>query len=103
MKKIEAIIKPFQLQEVREALENKFRCPVVFQHVRYFGEQGRQQREGIEKTWVMVVVTDGDEELAVAIIKEKGRTERIGDGFILVSNVSAQAIASGPNADPLPR
>ena len=96
MKKIEAIIKPFKLDEVKEALQELGLQGMTVIEAKGFGRQKGQTElyRGAEyvvdllpKIKIEVVV--GDDQLASAVeaIQNAARTGRIGDGKIFVSEI----------------
>jgi nitrogen regulatory protein P-II 1 len=96
MKKIEAIIKPFKLDDVVEALSEIGVEGVSVAEIRGFGRQkGRTEiYRGAEyvvdflpKTKLEIVVGDGLVEQAVEAIVRAARTGKIGDGKIFVTDV----------------
>ncbi len=96
MKKIEAIIKPFKLDEVREALSEVGVTGLTVTEVKGFGRQkGHTERyRGAENVVDFlpqikneVVVADQTVELAIEAIVKAARTGKIGDGKIFVSAV----------------
>ena len=96
MKKIEAIIKPFKLDDVVEALSEIGVEGVSVSEIRGFGRQkGRAEiYKGAEyvvdflpKTKLEIVVNDDLCEAAVEAIAKAARTGKIGDGKIFVMNV----------------
>ncbi|HAG90430.1 MAG TPA: P-II family nitrogen regulator [Bdellovibrionales bacterium] len=96
MKKIEAIVKPFKLDDVIDALNEVGVEGVSVSEVRGFGRQkGRSEiYKGAEyvvdflpKMKIEVVVSDDLEEPAVQAIRSAAHTGRIGDGKIFVLNV----------------
>jgi len=96
MKKIEAIIKPFKLDDVVEALSEIGVEGVSVTEIRGFGRQkGRTEiYKGAEyvvdflpKTKLEIVINDGLVEQAVEAIVRAARTGKIGDGKIFVSTV----------------
>ncbi|MDX9730675.1 MAG: P-II family nitrogen regulator [Bdellovibrionales bacterium] len=98
MKKIEAIIKPFKLDDVVEALSEIGVEGVSVSEVRGFGRQkGRAEiYKGAEyvvdflpKTKLEIVVNDDLCDLAVEAIAKAARTGKIGDGKIFVFNVES--------------
>lgn len=100
MKKIEAIIKPFKLDDVVEALSEIGVEGVSVSEIRGFGRQkGRTEiYKGAEyvvdflpKTKLEIVVIDALVEPAVEAILRSAHTGKIGDGKIFVTNVE-QAI-----------
>lgn len=97
MKKIEAIIKPFQVEEVKEALVQAGAVGMTVSEVRGYGRQkghtetyrGAEYRtDFVPKLKVEVVV--GEEKVAAVIeaITQSARTGRIGDGKIFVLPMS---------------
>lgn len=105
MKKIEAIIKPFKLDDVVEALSEIGVEGVSVSEIRGFGRQkGRTEiYKGAEyvvdflpKTKLEIVVGDGLVDAAVEAIVRSARTGKIGDGKVFVFNVeSAVRIRTG--------
>ncbi len=96
MKKIEAIIKPFKLDDVVEALSEIGVEGVSVSEIRGFGRQkGRTEiYKGAEyvvdflpKTKLEVVVNDALADQVVDAIVQSARTGKIGDGKIFVYNV----------------
>ncbi|MGH7894106.1 MAG: P-II family nitrogen regulator [Candidatus Binatia bacterium] len=111
MKKIEAIIKPFKLDEVKEALDRIGVTGLTITEAKGFGRQkghtelyrGAEYRvEFLPKVKVEVLVDDAKSDAVVEAIIEAARTGRIGDGKIFVSPVNdAVRIRTGergPNA-----
>ena len=97
MKKIEAIIKPFKLDEVKEALSEVGVQGMTVSEVKGFGRQkGHKETyrgaeytiEFVPKIKIEVVVGDGVVDRAVQAIVGKAKTGTIGDGKIFVSDVS---------------
>jgi len=97
MKKIEAIIKPFKLDEVREALINIGVSGMTVSEVKGFGRQkGRTETyrgaehhvEFIPKVKVEVVVSDDLCDPVLRTFLSKAATGSVGDGKIFVSTVS---------------
>jgi nitrogen regulatory protein P-II 1 len=96
MKKIEAVIQPFRLEAVKEALECAGFDGMTVTEVR---GQGRQRGHGevyrgqeydaelLPKTKLELVVPDGDCEDVIAVIRGAARTGRMGDGKIFVYRV----------------
>jgi len=100
MKKIEAIIKPFKLEEVREALSDAGVSGLTVGEVKGFGRQKGHTElyrgaeyaiDFLPKVKVEVVVPDSLLEAALEAIARAARTGKIGDGKIFVYDV-AQAI-----------
>ncbi|GAB54445.1 nitrogen regulatory protein P-II 1 [Glaciecola punicea ACAM 611] len=96
MKKIEAIIKPFKLDDVREALADAGVSGLTITEVKGFGRQkGHQelyrgaeyQVDFLPKVKIEVVVNDDIVDLVVESIIEVAKTGKIGDGKIFVSDV----------------
>ena len=93
MKKIEAIIKPFKLDEVKEALSDVGIEGMTVSDVKGFGRTGgkREVYRGAEyvvdfvpKTRLEIVVQDEQVRMVVEAIERAARTGRIGDGKIFV-------------------
>ena len=112
MKLIMAIIKPFKLDEVREALTTLGIQGLTVSEVKGFGRQKGQTEiyRGAEysvsflpKVKIEVVVTDDLAESVVEAIQKAANTGRIGDGKIFLMDVSqAVRIRTGEtNADAL--
>ena len=100
MKKIEAIVKPFKLDEVREALSEVGVTGLTVTEVKGFGRQKGHTElyrgaeyviDFLPKVKVEVVVEDGMVDNAIEAIENAARTGRIGDGKIFVIDVE-QAI-----------
>ena len=96
MKKIEAIFKPFKLDEVREALSEIGVSGLTVTEVKGFGRQkGRTELyrgaeyvvDFLPKVKVDVVVPDNLLDSAIDAIVKAARTGKIGDGKIFVSSV----------------
>ena len=96
MKMVTAIIKPFKLDEVREALSGIGVQGVTVTEVKGFGRQKGHTElyRGAEyvvdllpKIELEVVVADGRAELVVETIRKAANTGRIGDGKIFMSPV----------------
>jgi nitrogen regulatory protein P-II 1 len=97
MKKIEAIIQPFKLEPVKEALHNISIQGMTVTEVKGFGRQKgiREVYRGMEyqvdflpKVKIEVVAPDEKAQAVVDTIIEKARTGRIGDGKIFVYPVA---------------
>ena len=97
MKLIKAIIKPFKLDEVREALDPLGVQGLTVTEVKGFGRQRGQTEiyRGAEymvhflpKTQIEVVVSDAQAEQVVETIQAAAATGRIGDGKVFVSDVA---------------
>lgn len=96
MKKIEAIIKPFKLDDVREGLSSIGVSGLTMTEVKGFGRQkGHQelyrgaeyQVDFLPKIKIEIVVTDEIVDRAIETITEMAKTGKIGDGKIFVYNV----------------
>jgi nitrogen regulatory protein P-II 1 len=96
MKKIEAIIKPFKLDEVKEALHEVGIQGITVTEAKGFGRQKGHTElyrgaeyvvDFLPKVKLEVVVDDALVERAVEAITEAARTGRIGDGKIFVSAI----------------
>lgn len=96
MKKIEAIIRPFKLDEVKIALVNAGIVGMTVSEVRGFGRQkGQTERyrgseytvEFLQKLKVEVVAEDNQVDMVVDKIISAARTGEIGDGKIFISPV----------------
>ncbi len=96
MKKIESIIKPFKLDDVKSALTELGIVGMTVCEVRGFGRQKGQsetyrgaeyQVEFLPKIMVTLVIADDQVAPAIEAIQEAARTGRIGDGKIFVTDV----------------
>jgi nitrogen regulatory protein P-II 1 len=96
MKKIEAIIKPFKLEEVKEALADLGIEGMTVSEVKGFGRQKGHTEiyrgseytvDFLPKIKIEVVVTDSLLEGAIAAIVKSAKTGKIGDGKVFVSSV----------------
>lgn len=96
MKKVEAIIRPFKLDEVKIALVNAGIVGMTVSEVRGFGRQkGQTERyrgseftvEFLQKLKVEIVVEDNQVDMVVDKIVVAARTGEIGDGKIFISPV----------------
>lgn len=96
MKKIEAIIKPFKLDEVKEALQELGLQGMTVIEAKGFGRQKGQTElyrgaeyvvDFLPKIKIEVVVADDQLSRAVEAIQNSARTGRIGDGKIFVSEI----------------
>jgi nitrogen regulatory protein PII len=96
MKKIEAIIKPFKLEEVKEALADLGIEGMTVSEVKGFGRQKGHTEiyrgseytvDFLPKIKIEVVVTDTLLEGALAAIVKSAKTGKIGDGKVFVSPV----------------
>ena len=100
MKKVEAIIKPFKLDEVKEALQEAGIQGLSVTEVKGFGRQKGHTElyrgaeyvvDFLPKVKIEVVIADELVEKAVEAIQNAARTGRIGDGKIFISTIE-QAI-----------
>jgi len=96
MKKVECIIKPFKLEDVKAALTEKGITGMTVSEVRGFGRQkghtelyrgAEYQIDFIPKIKIELVIADEDVADIVALIQQEASTGRIGDGKIFVSSV----------------
>ena len=96
MKKIEAIIKPFKLDEVKEALQEVGLQGITVIEVKGFGRQKGHTElyrgaeyvvDFLPKVKLEIVIADDMVERAVEAIRKAAHTGRIGDGKIFVSSV----------------
>ena len=96
MKKIEAIIKPFKLDEVREALSEIGVTGLTVTEVKGFGRQKGHTElyrgaeyvvDFLPKMKMELVVADSMVETTIDTIVKAARTGKIGDGKIFVSDV----------------
>ncbi len=96
MKKIEAIIKPFKLDEVKEALQELGLQGMTVIEAKGFGRQKGQTElyrgaeyvvDFLPKIKIEVVVADDQLSKAIEAIQAAARTGRIGDGKIFVSEI----------------
>jgi nitrogen regulatory protein P-II 1 len=96
MKKIEAVIKPFKLDEVREALSEVGVTGLTVTEVKGFGRQKGHTElyrgaeyvvDFLPKVKVEIVVADGSVEQVIEAIVKAARTGKIGDGKIFVTAV----------------
>ena len=96
MKKIEAIIKPFKLEEVNDALTEVGICGMTVTEVRGYGRQKGQKEsyrgaeytvEFVPKTKIEVVVADTLVDKVVETIIRAAKTGSIGDGKIFIANL----------------
>ncbi|HXT05223.1 MAG TPA: P-II family nitrogen regulator [Casimicrobiaceae bacterium] len=97
MKKIEAIIKPFKLDEVREALSEVGVSGLTVTEVKGFGRQKGHTElyrgaeyvvDFLPKVKVEMILADAMVERAIEAIVKAARTGKIGDGKIFVTAVT---------------
>ena len=100
MKKIEAIIKPFKLDEVKDALHEVGVSGITVTEAKGFGRQKGHTElyrgaeyvvDFLPKVKIDVVLDDDQVDAAIAAIIDAAKTDKIGDGKIFVSPVE-QAI-----------
>ena len=98
MKKVEAIIRPFKLEDVKIALVNAGIIGMTVSEVRGFGRQkGQVERyrgseftvEFLQKLKIEVVVPDEKVDSVLKAIGEAAKTGEIGDGKIFISNIES--------------
>lgn len=109
MKKIEAIIKPFKLDEVKEALQDVGVQGLSVVEVKGFGRQKGHTElyrgaeyvvDFLPKVKIEVVLPDEQVERAVDAIIGAAKTDKIGDGKIFVTTVEqAIRIRTGESGD----
>ena len=109
MKKIEAVIKPFKLDEVKEALQEIGIQGLSVIEVKGFGRQKGHTElyrgaeyvvDFLPKVKLEIIVADDMLETALESIKNAAHTGRIGDGKIFVSDVAeAIRIRTGETGD----
>ena len=96
MKKIEAVIKPFRLDEVKDALTELGVQGITIIEAKGFGRQKGHTElyrgaeyvvDFIPKIKIEIVVKDSVAEAAVEAILRTGRTGKVGDGKIFISNI----------------
>jgi nitrogen regulatory protein P-II 1 len=96
MKKIEAIIKPFKLEEVKDALSEIGIEGMTVSEVKGYGRQKGHTEiyrgseytvDFLPKMKIELVVVDNQSEAAVRAIIKSAKTGKIGDGKIFVSNI----------------
>ena len=96
MKKIEAVIKPFKLDEVKDALHEIGLQGITVTEAKGFGRQRGHTElyrgaeyvvDFLPKVKIEIVLEDNLVQRAIEVITESARTGRIGDGKIFVLNV----------------
>ena len=96
MKKIEAVIKPFKLEEVKDALGDIGVSGITVTEVKGFGRQKGHTEiyrgseytvDFLPKIKIELVVADNQAETAIGAIVKAAKTGKIGDGKVFVSNV----------------
>jgi nitrogen regulatory protein PII len=96
MKKIEAIIKPFKLEEVKDALSEIGIEGMTVSEVKGFGRQKGHTEiyrgseytvDFLPKIKIEIVVADGQKDAAVSAIIKAAKTGKIGDGKVFTSTI----------------
>ena len=96
MKKIEAIVKPFKLEEVKDALGEVGITGMTVSEVKGFGRQKGHTEiyrgseytvDFLPKVKIELVIPDSQADSAVAVIVKSARTGKIGDGKVFVSSI----------------
>ena len=96
MKKIEAIIKPFKLDEVKEALHEVGIQGITVIEAKGFGRQKGHTElyrgaeyvvDFLPKVKIEVVIEDGMLDAVLEAVQEAAKTGRIGDGKIFISSI----------------
>ena len=96
MKKIEAIIKPFKLDEVKEALHEVGIKGITVTEAKGFGRQKGHTElyrgaeyvvDFLPKVKIEIVITDDQVDTCIEAIMDAARTGKIGDGKIFVSAI----------------
>ena len=109
MKKVEAVIKPFKLDEVKEALHEIGVSGITYVEAKGFGRQKGHTElyrgaeyvvDFLPKVKIEVVMEESMVERAVEAIQQAAHTGRIGDGKIFVSKIDdAIRIRTGERGD----
>ena len=109
MKKIEAVIKPFKLEDVKSALATMGIQGMTVTEVKGFGRQKGHTEiyrgseytvDFLPKVKIEIVVADAQADAAVGAIVKAAKTGKIGDGKIFVQSVeSAVRIRTGESGD----
>ena len=109
MKRIEAVIKPFKLDEVREALSEVGVTGLTVTEVKGFGRQKGHTElyrgaeyvvDFLPKVKIEVIVADKDMQIVIDAIIKAARTGKIGDGKIFVGEVEhVMRIRTGETGD----
>lgn len=96
MKKIEAIVKPFKLEEVKDALGEVGITGMTVSEVKGFGRQKGHTEiyrgseytvDFLPKIKIELVLSDSQTDDAVAVIVKSAKTGKIGDGKVFVSDI----------------
>lgn len=109
MKKIEAIVKPFKLQEVKEALNELGIQGMTVSEVKGFGRQKGHTEiyrgseytiDFMPKVKIEMVLPDAQVDAAVDAIVKAGKTGKIGDGKVFITQIAdAVRIRTGERGD----
>jgi len=109
MKKIEAIIKPFKLDEVKDALQEAGVHGITVTEAKGFGRQKGHTElyrgaeyvvDFLPKLKIDIVISDNLLEQAIEAIQKSAHTGRIGDGKIFVTNIEqAVRIRTGESGE----
>ena len=98
MKLITAVVKPFRLDEVKDALKGAGVAGITVSEVQGFGRQAghtevyrgtEYQVDFVPKVRLELIVDDGEVDRLVEVIVSSARTGKIGDGKIWVSSVDS--------------
>jgi len=96
MKKIEAIVNPFKLEEVKDALGEVGITGMTVSEVKGFGRQKGHTEiyrgseytvDFLPKVKIELVLPDAQAESAVAVIVKAAKTGKIGDGKVFISDI----------------
>ena len=96
MKKIEAIVKPFKLEEVKDDLGEVGITGITVSEIKGFGRQKGHTEiyrgseytvDFLPKVKIELVISDAQADSAVAVIVKSAKTGKIGDGKVFVSDV----------------
>ena len=96
MKKIEAIVKPFKLEEVKDALGEIGITGMTVSEVKGFGRQKGHTEiyrgseytvDFLPKVKIELVIPDSQVDSAVAVIIKSAKTGKIGDGKVFISEI----------------
>ena len=98
MKKVEAVIKPFKLEDVKDALAEIGITGITVNEVKGYGRQKGHSElyrgaeyvvDFLPKMKLEIIVEDKDVEQVTSTIVESARTGKIGDGKIFVSDIQS--------------
>src|SRR6058998_3358710 len=96
MKKIEAIVKPFKLEEIKDALGEVGITGMTVSEVKGFGRQKGHTEiyrgseytvDFLPKIKIELVIADSQADNAVAVIIKAAKTGKIGDGKVFISDI----------------